>query len=43
MSFTLGSVLAVIVLVAAIVLGIEHSIPEKEAILFGVLAVAILT
>ena len=40
---SLGTVLAVIVLVAAVVLGLDHRIGEYVAVLIGALAVARLT
>lgn len=41
--FSIGSVIAVIVLVAAIVLGLDHRIGEYVAVLIAALAVARLT
>jgi hypothetical protein len=38
--FSIGSVIAVIVLVAAIVLGLDHQIGRDVALLIGALAVA---
>lgn len=40
---TLGTIIALIVLVAAIVLGLDHRISEEVAVLIGALAVARLT
>jgi hypothetical protein len=40
---TIGSVIAVIVLVAALVLGLDHRIAHDVAILIGLLAIARLT
>lgn len=40
---TLGTIIALIVLVAALVLGLDHRISETVAVLIGALAVARLT
>lgn len=40
---TLGTIIAIIVLVAALVLGLDHRLAEYPAILIGALAVARLT
>lgn len=41
--FSVGSIIAVVVLVAAIVLGLDHQIAAKVAYLIGGLAIARLT
>jgi hypothetical protein len=42
-SVSLGSVIAIVVLVAAIVLGLDHRVGQDVAVLIGALAVARLT
>ena len=42
-ALSIGGVIAVVVLVLAVVLGIDHHIPTDVAVLIGLLAVARLT